>query len=126
MSTKMNERTLSNVGNYGNLDCMGSFRNKSKFRNMGNISKRKDKWYLCYVSDADNVSNNNESIFKNRFFLVIMTIKLIRVTPVICAISVMWAMSVTKVNLVMREISVTREVIRQKKENAFVKEWKYR
>ena len=43
MSTKMNERTLSNVGNYGNLDCMGSFRNKSKFRNMGNISKQKDR-----------------------------------------------------------------------------------
>ena len=111
MSTKMNERTLSNVGNYGNLDCMGSFRNKSKFRNMGNISKRKDKWYLCYVSDAGNVSNNNESIFRNRFFLVIMTITLIWVIPVICAISVMRAMSVTKVNLVMRVISVERAVI---------------
>ena len=35
--------------------------------------------------------------------------------------TVMWAMSVTKVNLVMREISVTRAVIRKKKENAFVK-----
>ena len=39
MSTKINERTLSNVGNYGNLDCIGSFRNKSKLRNIGNISK---------------------------------------------------------------------------------------
>ena len=116
----MNERTLNNVGNYGNLDCMGSFRNKSKLRNMGNISKRKDKWYLCYVSDADNVSNNNESIFRNRVFSVIMTITLIRVLPVICA------MSVRKVNLVLREISVTRAVIRIKKENAFAKDWKYR
>ena len=43
MSTKMNERTLNNVGNYGNLDCMGSFRNKNKLRNMGNISKQKDR-----------------------------------------------------------------------------------
>ena len=43
MSTKMNERTLNNLGNYGNLDCMGSFRNKSKLRNMGNISKQKDR-----------------------------------------------------------------------------------
>ena len=43
MSTKMNERTLNNVGNYGNLDCMGSFRNKSKLRYMGNISKQKDR-----------------------------------------------------------------------------------
>ena len=43
MSTKMNERTLNNVGNYGNLDCMGSFRNKSKLRNMANISKQKDR-----------------------------------------------------------------------------------
>ena len=50
------------------------------------------------------------------FFLVIMTITLIRVIPVICA------MSVTKVNLVLREISVTRAVIRIKKENAFVKD----
>ena len=56
------------------------------------------------------------------FFLVIMTITLIRVIQVICAISVMWAMSVAKVNLVMREISVTRAVTRKKKENAFVKE----
>ena len=55
------------------------------------------------------------------FFSVIMTIALIRVIPVICAISVMWAMSVAKVNLAMREISVTRAVIRKKKENAFVK-----
>ena len=39
MSTKMNERTLYNVGNYGNLDYMGSFRNKRKLRNMGIISK---------------------------------------------------------------------------------------
>ena len=43
MSTKMNERTLNNMGNYSNLDRMGSFRNKSKLCNMGNISKRKDK-----------------------------------------------------------------------------------
>ena len=43
MSTKMNERTLNNMGNYGNLDCMGSFHNKNKLCNMGNISKRKDK-----------------------------------------------------------------------------------
>ena len=43
VSTKMNERTLNNMGNYGYLDCIGSFRNKSKLRNMGNISKRKDK-----------------------------------------------------------------------------------
>ena len=50
------------------------------------------------------------------FFLVIMTITLIRVIPVICA------MSVRKVNLVLREISVTRAVIRIKKENAFVKD----
>ena len=52
-----------------------------------------------------------------------MTITLIRVIPVICAISIMWAMSVTKVNLVIREISVTRAAIRKKeKESAFVKE----
>ena len=44
-----------------------------------------------------------------------MTITLIRVIPVICAISVMWEMSVAKVNLAMREISVTRAVIRKKK-----------
>ena len=50
-----------------------------------------------------------------------MAITLIRVIPVICAISVMWAMSVAQVNLAMREISVTRAVIRKKKENAFVK-----
>lgn len=43
MSTKMNKRTLNNVGNYGNLDCMGGFRNKSKLRNMSNISKQKDR-----------------------------------------------------------------------------------
>ena len=43
MSAKMNERTLNSVGNYGNLDCMGSFRNNSKLRNMGNISKQKDR-----------------------------------------------------------------------------------
>ena len=77
---------------------------------------------MRHVSDAGNVSNNNESLFRNRVFSVIMTIALIRVIPVICAISVMWAMSVAKVNLAMREISVTRAVIRKKKENAFVKE----
>ena len=77
---------------------------------------------MCYVSDAGNVSNNNESLFRNRVFSVIMTIALIRVIPVICAISVMWAMSVTKVNLVMREISVKRAVISKKKENAYVKD----
>ena len=58
---------------------------------------------MCYLSDAGNVSNNNESLFRNRVFSVIMTIALIRVIPVICAISVMWAMSVAKVNLAMRE-----------------------
>ena len=56
------------------------------------------------------------------FYLVIMTITLIQVIPVICAMSVMWAMSVTKVNLVLREISVTRAVIRIKKENTSVKD----
>ena len=56
------------------------------------------------------------------FYLVIMTITLIRVIPVTCAMSVMWAMSVTKVNLVLREISVTRAVIRIKKENTSVKD----
>ena len=60
----MNERTLSNVGNYGNLDCIGSFRNKSKLWNIDNISKQKDKWCLYYVSNTGNVSNNNDSMFK--------------------------------------------------------------
>ena len=47
--------------------------------------------------------------------MVTMTSTLIRVISVICAISVMWAMSVTKANLVIGEISVTRAVIRKKK-----------
>ena len=42
IGTKINQRTLSNVGRYGNLNNMINFLNKNKFRNMGNISKRKD------------------------------------------------------------------------------------
>ena len=40
MGTKMNQRTLNNVGNYGNLVNITIFLNKNKPRDTGNISKR--------------------------------------------------------------------------------------
>ena len=86
IGTKMNQRTLSNVGNYGSLINMTNFLTKNKLRNTGNISKQKDQWYLImWVKRVMSVMIMR--IFSEIWVIsVITTITSIRVISVVCNI----------------------------------------
>ena len=60
---------MNNVGNYGNPINITNFLNKNKPCNTGNISKRNGQWYLYYVSEVGNISDDNKSIFRNMDYL---------------------------------------------------------